>query len=110
MLFFIGPNGNRYKGYCVQKGLFRESQWKTPYWEGPMDIILSSADQLGGEIEDQRGHLAFCLRRAFKGHTPSYISVQRTLLLSARHFKDFDISGVMSPQHNRGHNVHSLRR
>ncbi|XP_066922945.1 uncharacterized protein [Clytia hemisphaerica] len=100
----LGPNGNRYKGYCVQKGLFRESQWKTPYWEDPMDIVLSSADQLGGDIEDQRGHLAFCLRRAFKGHTPSYISVQRTLLLPARHFKDFDIQ-MRHNFHDRVHNT-----
>ena len=101
---FLGSNGNRFKGYCVQKGIFRESEWTTPYWEDPMDIILSSADQLNGGIEDQRGHLAFCLRRAFKGHTPSYNSVLRTLLLPARKFKDFDIQ-MRHNFHDRMHNV-----
>ena len=100
----LGSNGNRFKGYCVQKGIFRESEWKTPYWEDPMDIILSSADQLEGDFEDQSGHLAFCLRRAFKGHTPSYESVQRTLLIPARNFKDFDIQ-IRHNFHDRVHNV-----
>ena len=84
--------------------MFREGEWKTPYWEDPMDVILSSADQLYGDIEDQRAHLAFCLRRAFKGHTPSYESVQRTLLLPAYHFRDFDIQ-IRHNFHDRVHNV-----
>lgn len=84
--------------------MFSEQEWKTPYWEDPMDVILSSADQLYGDIEDQRAHLAFCLRRAFKGHTPSYESVQRTILLPAHHFKDFDIQ-IRHNFHDRVHNV-----
>ena len=111
MLFFIsnsiinlGSNGNRYRGYCVQKGIFREDEWTTPYWEDPMDIILSSTDQLNGFVEDQRAHLAFCLRRAFKGHTPSRNSVRRTLELPSYRFKDFDIQ-IRHNFHDRVHNI-----
>ena len=84
--------------------MFRENVWTTPYWEDPLDIILSSADQLLGEVEDQRGHLSFCLRRAFKGHTPSYESVQRTLLFPPRRFRDFDLQ-MRHNFHDRVHNV-----
>lgn len=104
IFFYLGSNGNRYKGYCVQKGIFRESEWTTPYWEDPMDIILSSTDQLRGSIKDQRGHLAFCLRRGFKGHTPSRKSVLRTLKLPPKRFKDFDIQ-MRHNFHDRVHNI-----
>ena len=84
--------------------MFQESQWETPYWEDPMDIILSTADQLRGDIEDQRGNLAFCLRRAFKGLTPSVASIQRTLELPARRFTDFDVQ-IRHNYHDRLHNI-----
>uniref|UniRef100_A0A7M5V391 VWFA domain-containing protein n=2 Tax=Clytia hemisphaerica TaxID=252671 RepID=A0A7M5V391_9CNID len=52
----LGPNGDQSKGYCVQEGLFRESQWKTPYWEDPLNIIMKSGQKLGGKLEEQREH------------------------------------------------------
>lgn len=100
----LGGNGNMYRGYCVQKGIFRESEWELPYWEDPMDIILSTVDRIDAEIKKQRAHLAFCLRRAFKGHSPSVKSVQRTLALPAKRFKDFDIQ-IRHNYHDRIHNI-----
>ncbi|XP_065666234.1 uncharacterized protein LOC101239471 isoform X2 [Hydra vulgaris] len=100
----LGGNGNRRKGYCVQSGMFRESKWETPYWEDPMEIIMSSADQIYGEIEGQYAHLAYCLRRGFKGKSPSRKSVLRTLALPPHRFEDFDIQ-MRHNYHDRMHNI-----
>jgi len=100
----LGGNGNKYRGYCVQKGMFSEDQWETPYWEDPMDIILSIVDVLDVGIYSQRPVLSYCLRRAFKGLTPSRLSVKRMLNLKPEEFPDFDIQ-IRHNYHDRLHNI-----
>lgn len=100
----IGGNGDPKRDYCVQTGMFREEIWETPYWEDPVDIIFSVKDRIKLDIDNNTGHLAYCLRRAFNGYTPTPISIERTLKIPATQFQDFDIQ-VRHNYHDRLHNI-----
>lgn len=83
--------------------MFRESEWETPYWEDPLQIMTTTIDQLNGDIDDQRANLAYCLRRGFHGHIPGTNSVRNVLKIPARKFRDFNLH-IIHNYHNKIHN------
>ena len=101
----LGGNGDPDKGFCVQTGMFRESEWQTPFFNDNLDIVLSTLDIYGDiDLEEVQPELSDCLRRFFLGKLPNTLHVKRALNLPPEDFSDFDVN-LRINYHDTVHNA-----